>query len=53
MLQLQFFQAKSQQGEHNSDNVLKQSDNNNIFKCLLWEGVVIYNFKKLQKLKDN
>lgn len=54
MLQLQFFQAKSQQGEYNSDNVLKQSDNNNIFKCLLWEGGRLFTIlKKLQKLKDN
>lgn len=34
MLQLQFIQAKSQQGECNSGSVLKQSDNNNILKCL-------------------
>lgn len=38
MLQLQFILAKSQQGECNSDSVLKQSDNNNIFKCLFGEG---------------
>lgn len=46
MLQLQFIEliheAKSQQGESNSDNVLKQSDNNNNFKCLLWKEEACY-----------